>query len=366
MRWLGMSYLNTIDRYIIKKYLSTFLFTMAIFTVVAVVFDVSERLDDFMKYKAPFSKIVFEYYAGFVPFYLNMLSPLINFIAVIFFTAKMADQTEIVPILSGGMSFNRFIRPYMIAASIIFVLNFVFSVYIIPRTNKLKVGFERVYVKPVTNNTKSSTHMQIDDESYVYIDNFDNNRKVGYNFVLEKFDEGRMREKLMADRITWDSVKSNWRIENYTIRIIDSLKEEMVKGTSMDTLLDMTPRDFEVYDNIFTAMNMNELNVRIDKERTRGTGMMTDLLLEKYKRFVTPLAAYVLTLMGVALSSKKVRGGIGLSLGIGIALSFTYIVFIQFATMFSLKGGLPPIIAVFVPNVIFGVLAFYLLRKAPK
>src|SRR5690606_1366875 len=343
--------MKLIDKYIIKKYLSTFVFTIAIFVVVAVIFDISERLDDFMKNKAPLSKIVFEYYAGFIPFYINMLSPLINFIAVIFFTAKMADQTEVVPILSGGMSFNRFVRPYMIAASVICLLNYAFNVYIIPRTNKLKVGFERVYIKPVENNTKSSTHMQIDSNSYVYIDNFDNNRKIGYNFVLEKFNGEEMTRKLMADRITWDSVQSQWRIENYTVRIIDGLHEEMIKGRSKDTLLDMHPRDFEVYDNIFTAMNMTELNDRIEKEKTRGTGMMTDLLLEKYKRFVNPLAAYVLTLMGVALSSKKVRGGIGLSLGIGIALSFTYIVFIQFSTMFSLKGGLPPLIAVFIPNV---------------
>ncbi|WP_257669117.1 LptF/LptG family permease [Parapedobacter tibetensis] len=358
--------MNTIDKYIIKKYLSTFMFTMAIFTVVMVIFDISERLDDFMKHKAPLSKIVFEYYAGFIPFYLNFLSPLINFIAVIFFTAKMADQTEIVPILSGGMSFNRLLRPYIIAASLIFVVTFAFNIYIIPRTNKLKVGFERVYVKPVENNTKSSTHMQIDSNSYVYIDNFDNNRKVGYNFVLEIFEGDNMVEKLMAERITWDSLQNHWRIENYTVRKIDGLKEEMIKGTSRDTILDMEPRDFEVYDNIFTAMNMSELNDRIEKEKTRGTGMMVDLLLEKYKRFVYPLSAYVLTLMGVALSSKKVRGGIGLSLGAGIALSFTYIVFIQFSTMFSLKGGLPPIIAVFFPNVVFGLLAFYLLYRAPK
>ena len=358
--------MNTIDKYIIKKYLSTFVFTMAIFTVVMVIFDISERLDDFMKHKAPLSKIVFEYYAGFIPFYLNFLSPLINFIAVIFFTAKMADQTEIVPILSGGMSFNRMLRPYMIAATLIFAITFAFNIYIIPRTNKLKVGFERVYVKPVQNNTKSSTHMQIDDNSYVYIDNFDNTRKIGYNFVLEIFEGERMVEKMMADRIMWDSLQNHWRIENYTVRTIDGLHEEMIKGTSKDTILDMEPRDFEVYDNIFTAMNMAELNDRIDKETIRGTGMMVDLLLEKYKRFVYPLSAYVLTLMGVALSSKKVRGGIGLSLGMGIGLSFTYIVFIQFSTMFSLKGGLPPIIAVFLPNLVFGLLAFYLLYRAPK
>src|SRR5690606_38198841 len=173
IRWLRSS-LSTIDRYIIGKYLSTFVFTMAIFTVVAVVFDVSERLDDFMKHKAPLSKIVFEYYAGFVPFYLNMLSPLINFIAVVFFSAKMADQPETVPILSGGMTFNRSIRPCMVAARVSCAVNFAFSVYIVSRTNKLKVGFERVYVKPVENSTRSSTHMRIDGDSYVYIDNFDN------------------------------------------------------------------------------------------------------------------------------------------------------------------------------------------------
>lgn len=358
--------MKIIDKYIIRKYLSTFVFTLAIFTVVMVIFDISERLDDFLKHSAPIDKIVFEYYAGFIPFYLNFLSPLINFIAVIFFTAKMADQTEIVPILSGGMSFNRLLRPYMISASLIFVVTFVFNIYIIPETNKLKIGFENVYVKPIENRTKSSTHMQIDENSYVYINNFDIDRKLGYNFVLEKFDEGELVEKLMADRIVWDSVNTSWRVENYTVRKINGLHEEMIRGSSLDTTLDMTPNDFEVYDNVFSAMSMPELNERIEKEKIRGTGLMTDMLLEKYKRFVYPLSSYVLTLMGVALSSKKVRGGIGLSLGVGIALSFLYIVFIQFSTMFSLKGGLSPMIAVIIPNAIFGLLAFILIYKAPK
>lgn len=358
--------LTIIDKYIIKKYLGTFLFTMAIFTVVMVIFDVSERLDDFLKYKAPLSKIVFEYYAGFIPFYLNFLSPLINFIAVIFFTAKMADQTEIVPILSGGMSFNRFLRPYMISAFIIFLVTIAFNLYIIPKTNRLKVGFENIYVKPKDSNTKRSTHMQIDPHTFVYIESFDNDRKIGYNFILEIFDKQELKSKLIADRITWDSVKTNWTIHDYSIRNIDSLKEEMIKGTSKDTTLDMTPKDFEVYENIFTAMDLKELNQRIDKEKLRGTGYLVNLRLEKYKRFVYPFSAFVLTLMAVALSSRKVRGGIGLSLGVGIALSFTYILFIQFATMFSTKGNLPPMIAVLIPNVIFGILAVYLLIRAPK
>lgn len=360
--------MNIIDRYIIKKYLSTFVFTVGIFIIVIVVFDVSEKLDDFLKNKAPMSKVFLEYYAlGSIPFFLNMLTPLINFIAVIFFTSKMADQTEVVPILSGGMSFNRFLRPYMIAAGIIFSFTMVSNLYIIPYTNKIKVNFENVYVKPQkVSSSTLSTHMQIDSNTYVYIDNFDTKRNIGYNFSLEKFSGDQMIEKLMAQRITWDSVATKWKIEDYTVRKIDGLKESMEKGTARDTTLDMLPRDFEVYDNVFTAMDTKELNDRIRKEETRGTGMMTDLLLEKYKRYIGPFSAFILTLMGVSLSSKKVRGGIGLSLGIGIALSFTFIVLVQFSTMFSLKGGLPPLIAILIPNVLFLALGLWLKYKAPK
>lgn len=360
--------MHIIDKYIIKKYLTTFIFTVAVFIVVIVIFDISEKLDDFLKHKASFTDVLLRYYAlGSVPFFLNMLTPLINFIAVIFFTSKMADQTEIVPILNGGMSFNRMLRPYMIAASLIFGFTLLSNLYLLPITNRIKVNFENVYVKPhKVNTTTASTHMQIDSNTYVYIDNFDTKRAIGYNFVLEKFDGKEMTEKLIADRVTWDSTSNKWRIEQYTNRLISGLKEEMIKGESKDTTLDMRPRDFEVYENIFTAMTTSELEERIRKEEIRGTGMMTDLLLEKYKRWIGPFAAYILTLMGVALSSKKVRGGIGLSLGIGIGLSFAFLVFNQFSTMFALKGGLHPLIAVLIPSVTFLILAIILLKKAPK
>lgn len=360
--------MNIIDRYIIKKYLTTFIFTVAIFIVVIVIFDISEKLDDFLKNKASMTDVLLHYYAlGSVPFFLNMLTPLINFIAVIFFTSKMADQTEIVPILNGGMSFNRLLRPYMVAASAIFAFSLISNLYILPVTNKWKVEFENVYVKPhkVSTNT-NSTHMQIDSNTYVYIDNFDTRRAIGYNFVLEKFDGNEMTEKIVADRISWDSVSNKWSIHNYSNRLISGLKEEMLKGEKRDTTLDMKPQDFETYENIFTAMGTKELNERIEKEEIRGTGMMNDLLLEKYKRIVNPFAAYILTLMGVALSSKKVRGGIGLSLGIGIGLSFTFLVFNQFSTMFALKGGLPPLLAVLIPSLTFLIIALVLLKKAPK
>jgi lipopolysaccharide export system permease protein len=358
--------IKIIDWYIIKKYLGTFSFTLAIFTVIIVIFDVSEKLDDFLQHQAPISEIIFSYYAGFIPFYLNFLSPLINFIAVIFFTAKMADQTEIVPILSSGVSFKRFLRPYVISSTIIFLVTFVFNIFIIPETNQLKIDFENTYINPKSDNSKMFTHMQIDKDSYVYIENFDNNQKVGYKFILEKFSGDNLKEKLVADKITWDSLKTKWKIENYSVRKIDGLKEEMTSGMVKDTILDMRPKDFEIYDNIYQAMNMRELNDRIKKEEIRGTGVMVDLQLEKYKRFVYPLSAYILTLMGVSLSSRKVRGGIGLPLGMGIFLSFAYILFIQFANMFALKGGLPPLMAVFIPNIIFGILGVYLLIKAPK
>ncbi|MEJ6982292.1 LptF/LptG family permease [Pedobacter sp. P351] len=358
--------IKILDWYIIKKYLGTFVFTMAIFSVIIVVFDISERLDDFIKHEAPVSKIIFEYYAGFLPFYLNFLSPLINFIAVIFFTAKMADQTEIVPILSGGVSFNRFLWPYFISSSVIFVITLIFNLFIIPETNQLLVEFENVYINPKTDNTKMYTHLQLNKDSYVFIENFDNTQKTGYKFSLERFNGDELVEKTMADRILWDSVKFKWKLENYSTRKINGLKEVMSSGAIKDTTLDMRPVDFEIYDNLTKAMNMRELNTRIEKEKIRGAGIMNELLLEKYRRFVYPFSAFVLTLMGVALSSRKVRGGIGLPLGAGILLSFVYILFIQFANMFSLKGGLPPIIAVVIPNILFGFLGFYLLIKAPK
>lgn len=339
---------------------------MVIFAAIITVFDFSERLDDFLKNNAPANKIIFEYFAGQIPFFLNMLSPLINFLAVIFFTSRMADQTEIVPILNGGMSFNRLLYPYTVGASIVFVIMLGFNLLIIPYTNKLLVDFTNVYIKPIENRVKVSTHMQLDSNRYVYIDNFDNIRQIGYNFVLETFDGQVLKEKLMSDRITWDSVANRWAIEDYTIRRIDGMKEEMERGSRIDTLLDMHPRDFEVYDNVFMAMSMSELNTRIAKEKLRGSSNITPMLVEKYKRFVYPFSSFILTFMGVALSSKKVRGGIGLSLGFGIGLSFVYMIFMQFTTTFSLQGGLHPFLGVVIPNLVFSILAVILIIRAPK
>jgi len=357
-----------IDQYIIGKYLGTFVYTLAIFVIIIVVFDLSEKMDDFMKSGLSFWGVLTKYYAGSIPFYVNMLSPLINFIAVIFFTAKMADQTEIVPILSGGISFNRFLFPYFVSATVIFSANLVSNLYILPYTNTLKNSFENTYVKRNDPSTKSNIHMKLDNKTYIYIESFDNKTNYGYRFTLDNFNGDVMVKKIVADNIKWDSLKRKWQLSNYSIRKIDGLKESMIYGSGKvkDTILDMRPDDFSAYDNVVQNLSTKELSEKIQKEKIRGTGIMNDLEFEKFKRYLHPLSAYILTLIGVALSSRKVRGGVGVSLGIGIFISFAYIVFNQFTQMFSTKGGFPPFIAVLLPTIVFGTLGIYLLRKAPK
>ncbi|SHN29026.1 LptF/LptG family permease [Mucilaginibacter sp. OK098] len=361
-------YLKTIDWYIINKYLGTFVFTLGIFVVITVVFDISEHLDNFLKNHSTVQEIIFKYYAGFIPFYMNLLSPLINFLAVIYFTAKMANQTEIVPILSGKASFNRFLRPYFVCATLIFIVSLFANIYLIPFTNNLKITFENSHQFNGDDPTKSEVHIQLDKHTFVYVQSFDNTIHTGYQFILEKFDGDVLREKLVANTIVYDSLKRVWTIKNYTIKYVNGLKEKYVDsaGKSKDTVLDMRPVDFIVYDNVYTAMSTKDLNRNIEKEKIRGTGALKEMLYEKYRRFVYPLSSYVLTLIGVSISSRKVRGGIGLPLGIGIFLCFAYIVIDRFALVFAVKGSMIPLIAVCMPNGIFALVGLYLLSKAPK
>jgi lipopolysaccharide export system permease protein len=360
--------LKIIDRYIIGKYLGTFFYTLAVFVVVIVIFDLSEKLDDFIGNNMTAWEVFTEYYVGSIPFYINMLSPLMNFIAVIFFTAKMADQTEVVPILSGGVSFNRFLRPYFIAAFIIFAANLVSNLYLLPYTNKIKNKFQNQVVNKNDPFTKSNIHMKLDERTYIYIDNFDNRSNIGYRFTLDQFKGDVLKKKIFAEKLSYDSIKRVWKLSNYSVRTIDGLRESIkyAPDKTKDTILDMKPSDFSVYDNVVENMTNKELAETIEKEKVRGSGVMNDLLFEQYKRYIQPLSAFVLTLIGVGLSSRKVRGGIGASLGLGILLSFIFIVFLQFAKMFSTKGGLPPLWANLLPILVFGILGLFILKKAPK
>src|SRR5580698_6285579 len=223
-------HIKVIDRYIIKKYLGTFVFTLGIFLVVMVIFDISEHLDNFLKYHSSLHDIVFKYYAGFIPFYLNLLSPLINFLAVIYFTAKMANQTEIVPILSRRASFNRFLRPYFICATLIFMVSFLANVFLIPYTNKLKIDFENSHSFNADDPTKSEVHIQLDKRTFVYVQSYDPTVHMGYQFVMEKFDGDQLKEKMVANTISYDSVKRVWTIRDYSDKYINGLHELMLNG----------------------------------------------------------------------------------------------------------------------------------------
>jgi len=364
-------YLTVIDSFIIRKYLGTFVFTLGIFIVISVVFDISEHLDNFLGDNTSVHDVIFVYYVGFIPFYIMLLSPLINFLAVIFFTAKMANQTEIVPILTSKASFYRFLRPYALSAGLIFMVSLFANVYLLPFTNKLKVSFESAHFFKNDDPSKSEVHIQLDKHTFVYLQTYDPQIKTGYNFTLEKFDGDELRERLTANSISFDSLKNRWTIKTASIRYVNGLKEVFKTNLPpIDTVLDMRPVDFEAHDNvvsnIYGAMSLSVLNKAIEKEKTRSTGVIVDMQFEKYRRFVEPLSAFVLTCIGVSISSRKVRGGVGLPLGIGIFICFTYIVVNKFALVFAIKGGFPPLIAVMTPNVIFGILGYILISKAPK
>lgn len=358
--------LQLIDWYIIKKFLGTFFFTMAIFIAISIVFDFSEKVDDFIEKDAPFSAIVFRYYLNFIPHYVGMLSPLLIFIAAIFFTSKMANNTEIVAILSGGVSFRRLLYPYFVTALFLTVLSFVSNAYLIPYANKIRIEFENTYVNNKYVYKERNIHMQLDAGTYAFLESYNNSENTGYRFTLEKFDKHNLYYKLMSDRISWDSTLHGWKIYNYSIRYTDSLRETLVRGAEMDTVLKMSPADFERKDNRKETLTLSELNEYIDTEQKRGSAGIEDYIVEKYKRYAMPFSTFILVLMAVALSSRKVRGGLGAQLGVGIGSSFVYILLMQFTTTFATKGGLHPMIAVWIPNIVFGIYGLYLLKIAPK
>ncbi|HOZ82708.1 MAG TPA: LptF/LptG family permease [Bacteroidia bacterium] len=355
-----------LDLYIIKKFLGTFLFAIGLIICIAVVFDISEKVDDFIERHAPLKAIAFDYYLNFIPYFANLFSPLFVFISVIFFTSKMAGQTEIIAILNSGISFNRFLRPYIISATVIAIASFYLNNWVIPHANLVRLQFENIYIKNPYVYRGRNIHRQIKPGEFVYFESYDNKANTGFMFSIEKFEGGKLVTKLMADRITWDSLTQKWSIENYTIRHINGMTEELKKGIRLDTTLSIHPSEFNRRMNFIEAMDFSELNSYIKEEKSRGSEVIPFYEVEKYRRTSYPFATFILTLIGVAISSKKVRGGIGLQLGAGILLSFTYIMFMQVSTTFATNGNLPAVVAVWIPNLVYAFIAIYLLRKAPK
>jgi lipopolysaccharide export system permease protein len=366
---LKIEFLKILDRYIIRKFLGTFFFSLALIILIAVVFDISEKLDDFIERKAPFEAIIFKYYFNFIPYFANLFAPLFVFISVIFFTARMAANVEIVAMLNSGISFRRILLPYFVSAVVIASLLYYFQGWVIPHSTKIKLEFENVYVKNPVEFKDRNIHRQISPGVFMYMESFYNNENTGYKFSLEKFSDDKQPERiwlLNSERIIWDSTQSKWRIEDYYIRTINGFHEKLEHGLRKDTVLSISPADFKRRANTIEAMDTPALNAFIREESLQGSSNISSYLVEKYRRIAIPFSTFILMLIGVSLSSRKVRGGIGAQLGLGIALSFAYIMFQQISNTFAINGSIPAIIAVWIPNIIFAVIAVYLVRVAPK
>lgn len=358
--------MKKLDIYIIKKFLGTFFYALLLIISISVVFDFSEKIDEFIEKQAPAKAIIFDYYLNFIPYFANLFSYLFTFISVIFFTSKMAGNTEIIAILSSGVSYRRLLVPYFIAAGIIALFSYVLSSYIIPDANKKRLDFEYQYIKNPYRNVEVDIHKQIGPNTFIYFENFHVDRQIGYQFALEKFEDGNLVSKLRANHMRWDSTESQWEIHNYYQRFFDGDQERIEFGRQKDTVLNLTPNDFIRLEGMVETMTTPELNQFIKRERQRGTKNIELYLIEKHKRNAAPFATFILTLIGVSISSRKVRGGTGLHIGTGLFLSFTYILFFQISSQFAISGGLNTLFAVWIPNIIYGIIALYLYKMAPK
>ena len=354
------------DIYIIKKFLGTYFFAIALIIGISIVFDLSEKIDNYMENEAPARAVVI-FYLNFIPYFANLLSSLFTFIAVIFFTSKMAYNSEIIAILSSGVSFRRILVPYFISAFFIAVLSFLLMSFVIPHANERRLNFEYNYLKESPYKIERNLHMQIDTGIYIYMRNYRPNVEKGYKFSMEHFEDNELQSKLMAENIQWDSTKNKWTVHDYFIRqITPAMNDSVWSGEKLDTTLNVKPSDFGQYTDIVTTMNMPELNQFIEKKRIQGAENLEAFLIEKHRRFSYPFSTFILTLIGVFLSSKKIRGGMGMQIGIGITLSFAYILFMRFSTTFAVQGGTEPFIAVWIPNIIFAFIALSLYRFAPR
>jgi lipopolysaccharide export system permease protein len=357
--------LKKLDIYIIRKFLGTFFLALGLIILVAIVFDFSEKVDDFISHKAPLRDILLQYYLNFIPFFSNLFSFLFVFVSVIFFTSKMSVHSEIIAILSTGVSYRRLMVPYLVSAFLIATFSFFLSGYFIPYTSVSRLEFEAKYLDKAYGAPERDIHKQIDEGVFIYVENFTRRNNWGGKFSIEKFDHGVLKSKLMAESIRYDSINKTWKLQNWWRRDVDGLKIELSSGASIDSALNLSPDEFNRNDNVVEAMTTPQLKRFIKREESRGH-REPYYEIERHKRFAGPFAVFILTIIGVSLSSRKVRGGIGMHIGFGIALSFSYILFMQISKEFANAGELSPWFAVWLPNFIYAAIAVVLYRLAPK
>lgn len=362
--------ISIIDGYIIKKFLGTFIFSILLIISIAVVFDINERLDKFLSNDAPLKAIIFDYYMNFIPFYANTFSALFVFISVIFFTSKLADNSEVIAMLSNGMSFNRLMKPYMISAAVIAAATFILGSFVIPPANETRIAFQNKYFRDKSAVSVNQVHVQVGKSDILYLQNYSKRNGWGRNIAIDSFDGKKLKSRVTAETAEYIS-DFNWKLKNYSIRRFIDEKEVMVSGAELDTVIAVTPADLLVSINDFEIMTTPELHTYINKQKERGLASvgevsLTNFEIEYHKRFANIFSAFILTIIGASLSSRKIKGGMGLNIGIGLGLSFGYIVFMTVSSSFAISGTMSPFMAVWLPNFVYVFIAGFLYTKAPN
>ncbi|MBQ1987016.1 MAG: LptF/LptG family permease [Muribaculaceae bacterium] len=349
------------DLYIIKKFLGTYIFSIILLLAIVVMFDINEKLDAILT--APWKETVFDYFMNFLPYFANQFSPLFTFIAVIFFTSKLADNSEIIAMLSSGISFKRLLIPYMVSAAIIASVSFVLSAYVIPQANIKRIAYFNKYVKNKRVDYGSNIQLMVSPGVVAYMSRYDNKTKTGYRFSLEKFEDKVMVSRLTAQSVKYDTL-NRWVLHDYSIREFHDLREKISHGSKRDTIINLEPKDFLIANNDQDMLTIPQLRTYIDRQKSRGVANIKKFEIELHKRYAMTAAAFILTVIGMTLSSKKVKGGMGLNIGIGLLLSFSYILFTTITSTFAVSGYTSPMVAMWIPNAVYIIIAIYLYRRA--
>lgn len=352
-----------LDRYILSKFLGTYFFSILLILAIVVMFDINEKLDAFLN--APLKATLLDYFASFLPYFANQFSPLFVFISVIFFTTKMAGNSEIIAIMSSGVSFNRLLVPYMIGATVIAALTFALSNYVIPPTNVARIDYTNKYVKNKKVASGTNIQMMVSPGVVAYMSSYDNETKTGYNFSLDKFEGKKLVSRMTGLQIKHDTLYK-WTVYNYSIRTMRGVKENITRGDNRDTIIPIEPKDFLISKNDQQTLTTPQLTEYIEKQKARGVANIQEFEIEKEQRYAMTAAAYILTLIGMSLSARKTKGGMGINIGLGLLLSFSYILFSTVSSSFAVSGALPAWAAVWMPNFIYSIIAIILYRRASK
>lgn len=358
-----------LDWYIIRKFIGTYIFSIVLIISIALVFDFNENLSKFTKYHAPWRAIVFDYYANFIPYYSNLFSPLFVFIAVIFYTSKLAGNSEIIAMLSSGVSFRRLMRPYMISCVLIASVTFYLNSFVIPHGTVIRQNFESLYRNSKKNTSAENVQLQVGKGTVAYIQHYDDRYKRGYGFSLDKFEGKKLVSHMTAMEIQYDTIadaKYHWKATNWKTRTLVGLRERIVTGDVKDTVILMEPTDLVYSKGQQETFTSPELLDYISKQTSRGSGNVVQYEVEFHKRIAMSFSSFILTIIGLSLSARKRKGGMGLYLGIGLGLSFGYIMLQTVSSTFAINAGTPPVLAAWIPNLIFAFIAYFCYRHAPR